>query len=499
MTGPRVACLYVPLFPLAARLRAEPETNQDAVAVVAGSELAPKVLAASAAARAAGVHQGLTLPQAKALAPALVAKRRDEKAEEAAHQALLEAADAFSPLVEDAGPGVAFLDVTGGGDEKALGFALIRRAKAAGLQIRVGFAATKAAARLAARQADGAPLVVPPGEQEKFLEPLPIQELEPNPDLLETLTRWGVRTVGALAALPDGELASRLGLPGWELQRAAKGIDEKPLIPRRHPRVFGESAESEWPLCEIPPFLAFAEPVLSRLCARLQGMGQACRRMEATLTLDPHGHDVRSFSLPSATRDTGTLLALLALELETRPPRGGILGLSVLAEPENPKELQLSLFGPPAQSPDKLSAALARLAALLGPDRVGTPKPVDSHRPEAFALAPFDPPPPPDGLEKRAAPSARPFMMIRALRPAVLLDVELSSDAPRFIKSKEGQLPRIFGRVRVASGPWRLAESWWTSGPVDRAYWDVELEQGGVFRLCFDEVGKKWSADGVYD
>jgi protein ImuB len=59
--------------------------------------------------------------------------------------------------------------------------------------------------------------------------------------------------------------------------------------------------------------------------------------------------------------------------------------------------------------------------------------------------------------------------------------------------------PRIAGRVRVASGPWSVEESWWVAEPVEREYWDVELEEGGVYRLFRDGARGDWFADGVYD
>jgi hypothetical protein len=59
--------------------------------------------------------------------------------------------------------------------------------------------------------------------------------------------------------------------------------------------------------------------------------------------------------------------------------------------------------------------------------------------------------------------------------------------------------PEIRGRVRVAAGPWRLEEGWWTGEPADRDYWDVELEGGGLYRLYRDRVAGEWFADGIYD
>ena len=59
--------------------------------------------------------------------------------------------------------------------------------------------------------------------------------------------------------------------------------------------------------------------------------------------------------------------------------------------------------------------------------------------------------------------------------------------------------PRIQGRIRVASGPWRLEEEWWHEHSVARDYWDVELSDGGLYRLYRDRGSGDWFVDGIYD
>src|SRR3954469_14154041 len=113
MGSTRLACLLLPLFPLAARLRSEPELVREALVVVAGNGNAARVVAATRLARAAGVRPGLTLPQARALCPKLVARPRDGECERAAQESLLAVAEGFSPRAEEAGEGTAYLDLEG--------------------------------------------------------------------------------------------------------------------------------------------------------------------------------------------------------------------------------------------------------------------------------------------------------------------------------------------------------------------------------------------------
>ena len=509
----RTACLLLPLFPLAARLRSEPELAREALVTVEGNGNAARVVAATRLARTASVRPGLTLVQARALCPKLVARPRDGECERAAQEALLEVAEGFSPRVEDAGEGVAYLDVDGverhypgSSPELDLGRSLMRASGAAGLPARVGIASSKLAARVAAGLPEP-PVVVPAGEEASFLAPLPLHRLCPEVEIAETLERWGVRSVGDFARLPPSRVASRLGRTGRELHATARGIDPRPLIPREPPPVFHEGMSLEWPLVSLEPFLFVGRAALDRLCRRLESRGFACIRLGLELRLEPDGHQSRSIGLPAPTHDAKTLLTLIRLDLEARPPGAPVAGFTLLAYPDRPREAQLSLYGPAALSPDKLATTLARLFALLGPDRVGSPRPVDGHLPERFALVDFAPPPPPE--IRREPRAGRGLLAVRVLRPPVEIEVltggaDPEADLPpveirTLANGATAKSPRIEGTIKVASGPWGLEEEWWAEEPAGRDYWDVEIAGRGLYRIYRERTTGVWYADGIYD
>ncbi len=526
-----IACISVPLFPLAARLRSEPDLKECAVVVCEGNGSAAHVVAATRAARKAGIRPGFTLPQARALLPKLLARGRDRTSEKGAQEALLDAAGQFSPRVEDAGEGILFLDADGlerifpGPDSlKDLGRALIAAAGKAGLPARTGIAGSKLAARIAAALPNS-PVVVPPGEEARFLAPLPLARLAPEVDISGTLARWGLHSIGDLAKLPAGEIAARLGRAGEKLHEMARGLDPEPLVPRLPPPAFSEGMELEWPLVTLEPFLAMAGAALDRLLPRLAIEGLGCARLETTLRLEPDGHDVRSIPLPAPTRDPKTLLRLLEIDLERKPSGAPVIAFTITLHPDRPRRGQLTLFGPPEISPDLLATALARLFSLLGDGRAGSPQTVDGHLPERYALVPYAPPPPPP--VRKPPKTGRGLLAVRVLRPAVAMEVLTDRDgsggdnggnggdgsgATRLVSvralpgdtknAKNGQdkpAVEIVGAVRAASGPWTLEEGWWTDSPAARAYWDVELEGGGLYRLYRDVKNGEWFADGVYD
>jgi protein ImuB len=507
---PRLACLYVPLFPLAARLRSEPELRSEALVILEGNGPAARVAAANRIARRAGLRAGMSLPQARALMPKLIARGRDATCEQAAQQALLEVAESFSPRVEDAGEGLACLDLTGterrfaGADrERALGDALVRAAERAALPARCGIASSKLAARVAAALPT-TPTVVAAGEEAGFLAPLPLDRLTPEMTLRDTLQRWGIRTIGELARLPRDEVASRLGAPGQKLHEIARGLDPQPLLPREPPPDFREGMDLEWPLVALEPFLFVGRAALDRLLARLEARGLGCATLVVELRLEPEGSLERSIALPAPTRDAKTLLTLVKLDLEANPPGAPVVGFAFTARPDHPRQAQLSLLGPGDISPDRLATALAKLFALLGPERSGSPRRADSHRPESTELETYAPPPAP--LERPATRAGRGILTIRVLRPPLPVEVHAENESPGTptqVRTPAGertaQRPQIDGTVRVASGPWRMEEGWWSEQATAREYWDIEMQTGGLYRLYRDRQTNEWFADGIYD
>jgi protein ImuB len=561
----RIACVLVPLFPLAARLRAEPELSGEAVAILAGNGNAARIVAASKTARKAGIRAGFSLPQARAILPRLIARGSDPLCERSAQEALLEAAETISPRIEDAGNGVAYLDANGMercfSSERALGQSLAAAVEAAGLPSRVGIAGSKLAARVAADSPDS-PFCVPPEDEAEFLSRLPLSRLILTPahatppaftlrlegchnlwrgaggedksrsEVFETLERWGLRTIGEFARLPEGEVVARLGEAGRRLHLTARGIDPSPLLPRTVPPSFAEGMDLEWPLVAVEPFLFVARAALERLSGRLCAQALACTSLSLELKLDPDGVDARAIELPAPTRDVKTLLTLVRLDLESKPPGAPVVGFRFDARPDRPRRSQLSLFGPAALSSAELATCIAKLAARLGADRVGQPAAVDGHRPERFALVPYDPPAPPDF---RASPrSGRGLLAVRVLRPAAALEVDVQEGKPvqvTFLREPRA-LERGLGKslspgqtrksiaaeqrfaerlgtseasgellreVRVASGPWRMEEEWWSENGADRDYWDVELSDGALYRIFQDRKSGAWFADGIYD
>src|SRR5438477_4037143 len=408
-----IACLSIPELSLIAALRTEPQLAAQPMAVVqAGRDLGARAHVLGATPSAHGVFPGLTLAEARAICPGLQTRQASVERERAASQAAREAATAVSPRVEEAGPGLLYLDVSGletlFGDARAVARGLTAAAERVGLRAAVGVAQSKSVARLAARAAEadlsleptrwgvggGAFKVVLAGEQREFLAALPLEALEIPAELYESLRRFGLHSLGDVARLPAGPLAARLGTDASALLRLAHGQDVSPLTPRAEPDLFEEGEELEWDASSIEPLLFVWKGLLDRLTQRLSARGLMAREIYLQLRLADASWDERALDLAAPTREAPSLLQLLRLSVESRPPPAGVRAVRLSAAPTREVLEQMALFGPRGASPTQLAAAVARLSALVGPERVGRPQAPDRWMPFAAGCGKFAPPPP---------------------------------------------------------------------------------------------------------
>jgi protein ImuB len=529
----RTACLRVPDLPLAAELRASPELAGQPLAIAAGAGPRAELIAVSPEARHAGVRALSSVAHARAVCGDLQVRVASPALEGAARAALLDAALSFSPRAALAPPvsgpraaeAAVFLDATGTASlfrsEQGLGSALAARASRLGLPGPVAVASSRSVALIAARSLQGgeAPearaasgtraksknpversrilddvLVLSPGEERRFLTPLPVDVLDPDDALADALTRFGVRTVGDLLRLPRRALTARLGPQALALVRRALGDETEPLLSVPARAVLAESIDLEHAIERLEPLAFVLQGVLSRLLARLEVRHLACGDLSLHLELQGGGRDARRVAVAAPTLDLRVLVRLVCHALEARPPGAPVEGVGVETEGRSVRADQLDLFRPAGPAPGALATTLAELEALCGDGQVGAPQVADSHHPEAFGCVRFEPGGIRDG---NASDSVHPgpVLALRALRPAVPAEVRLAGGCPVWIRSAVAS-----GRVVRAAGPWRVTGGWWSREQhFAFDHFDVLIGDGSVARLRLDHVRKTWHVDAVYD
>ena len=565
------ACTFVPDFPVQALLRAEPELCWKALVVLEGKAPLQKVFAVNEHARRIGVDHGMTKLQAETCAD-VVLRDRSLSHEAAAHAALLDGAQSFSPQVEDVAADTMVLDLAGlgtlFGPLPKIARSLACRTSELGLECRVAVAANPDAAILAARGFSGV-TVIPEGKEAEQLGSLPVEVLfagkrddAESAALLETFQRWGIRHLRELAALPDVALSESLGQRGLHLQKLARGATSRTLVPVEPPCIFEQSAELEYPLVLLEPLAFLLNQMLEQLCTRLAAHSLATQelRLELELQNNPeycHPEQARSVraakSLPRACRgdvseiphrdpatsriaisarraslfrrtlrlpvpllDAKTFLKLLQLDLQAHPPGAPIVKIHLAAEPVRPRPAQNGLFLPPSPEPEKLELTLARIAGIVGEDKMGSLQLLDTYRPGGFRMQRFTatesavqfsspckrqiPRVARDDNSFDSQPSPDLVTALRIFRPPTSVAVRMQNGQPAHIASPKKK--EIDGKVLWAAGPWKSSGDWWEQDGWARDEWDIAVQQEGsiaFYRLVRDLLSGRWLLEGTYD
>src|ERR1700676_3607243 len=320
-------------------------------------------------------------------------------------------ANEFSPRVEELDANTVVVDATGlerlFGRPGNLAATLARRFAELGFTGSIAIASNPDAAVHAARGLPGI-TIIPRGQEAVKLGDLPIELLEPTPEILETLDCWGIHKFRELAALPEIGLAERLGAEGVRLQKLARGAGSRPLRPVEPELVFEQAEELEYPVTELEPLSFVLSNLLHQLCDSLESRALAAIEICLTLKLENQTEHARAIRLPVPMRDVKILLNLLQLELSGHPPAAPILAVALRAEAAKPRAAQGGLYSPPAPEPEKLELTLTRIAAVVGQENVGVAELLDTHRPGAFRVRqwgrfPTCPAPIPGGVADRLA------------------------------------------------------------------------------------------------
>jgi protein ImuB len=548
------ACIFVPNFPVAAVLRAEPELRSHAVAIFEGKPPLEKVFAVNESAGRMGITQGMTKAQAE-FCSELTLRPRSRLQESVAHAVLLDCAQSFSPRVEDAAVDTVLVDLEGMeslfGPLSEIACNVFRRAASLGLDVNVAVASNPDAAVLAARGFSGVTIITP-GKEADSLGSLPVEVLfaeregkkkrdndkkKESARLLETFERWGVHNLSALAALPEVALSERLGQEGLRLQQLARGAASRTLVPVEAAAVFEEAIELEHAVVLLEPLAFLLNRLLEQICARLAARALNTQELRLTLGLQnltgmdcecdnrgiPSESDVplesqtgsqaqhfvssrhskfcRTLRLPLPMLDPKLFLKLLQLDLNAHPPGAPITKIHLIAEPARPRSAQGGLFLPPSPEPEKLELTLARIASIVGESHVGSLELLDTYRAEGFRMKRFVPGAVPEiNRQKDSAGEQSAVTALRRFRPPLRVIVALENGEPARVvcaKKKEVQ-----GSVLWKAGPWRSSGDWWEREAWARDEWDIALQNTdgvALYRLVHDLLGGGWFAEGTYD
>ena len=319
--------------------------------------------------------------------------------------------------------------------------------------------------------------------------------------VFDVLGRWGLVTMGELAAIGSADLSARLGQAGVVLQQLSRGVDQRPLVPDPEVPRFIERMELEWPIDLLEPLSFVLARLLDPLSTALERADRGAAAVRLDLRLVDRTTFTRTLPLPAPMRDARVLRTLLLLDLESHPPPAAIDIVTIEIDPAPGRVVQYSLLERALPSVETLATLTARLGALVGESRCGAPVLLDMHRPDGFEMQRFNPAPS-RGLQGHSigpavcCEPARVVPVLRRFRPPVPVRVTVERGRPIRVAIDRRGMPG--GQVIQAAGPWRTSGAWWDRPTLwARDEWDVAMSDGTVCRLL--DEGGRWSMEGVLD
>src|SRR5437762_7296588 len=324
-------------------------------------------------------------------------------------------------------------------------------------------------------------------------------------EIFAILHKWGIHTLGQLARHDKEQLGARLGPEAIRMWERANGQSNRVLKLVRPPESFEESFEFEHETETAEPLLFMLRRFLEQLAVRLGAIYLVAKELTLQITFGNKQTYERVFKIPQPTNDVDLLFRMLQTHLENFRSEHPIVAVALSAQPSKPAKEQFGLFETTRRNPHQLSETLARLIALLGADRVGTPVLEETHQPDAFRVEPFawavasdsstgasakeDVP---SGQPSHALRTARSTAALRRFRPVVSASLLLDEDTLAHVRSAE-----ISGKIINQRGPYLISGNWWDEKSWARAEWDVHLESSDLIRV--HEAEGTWKVDGIYD
>ncbi len=404
---------------------------------------------------------------------------------------LADLAGQFSPLVEQVSADTIVFSIAGlgrliGGPSQ-IAAAIARAGSQLGISARLAISQNASAAMLSARNISGV-TVIAPGQEARVLAPIPITALPMPDDLRATIARWGIVTCGDLAALPEIGLVERFGEAGFRLRRLAMGQGTHLLDVAIPEKEYTARRQLDDPVELLEPLLFLISAQLHDLTREMRHEGKATRQIALVLELEGGAEFTREIELPFPMGDSRALLKQVQRSLEAHPPPGASIAVRITLKPAPPRIVPGGLFLPAAPEPEKLQTLLARLQTLVGPEHVGSPEILNTHRPDSWRLR--------SCLLEAGEPdgngSSALRLAFRYFRPAIPARVTVQGGTPRRVISSV-----ISSEVLEAGGPWRSSGDWWTPTAWQRDEWDVVLKDRGIYRIYL--AGEQWFVDGSYD
>jgi protein ImuB len=498
----RIMSLFLPRWPTDRRERSAARPDRPGV-LAAGCDGRRLVTAVNAAAAQEGLAPGMSLADARALHPNLVAAEADFAGDAAALAALARWCNRFSPWASPHGSDGLVLDITGCAHlfsgEAGLAALAAERLQRRGIESRIAVADSLGAAWALSHFGRTSIACVPAGETQAALADLPVAALRLTDEIAALLKRFGLRRIGDLYDMPRAPLALRCGEAVTRRLDEALGLAAaEPLSPLTPERLRWSRRSFAEPIATSEDIAAATRELLKSLCRCLAQEDRGARKLVLALYRVDGRVEETAVGTARPSRDADHLWRLIEERLPALDPGLGLEDMVLIATiDEKLGPAQLGFKGVREKGKDDLALLLDRLANRFGTRALAKPVLRETHLPErAVRFLPALDGAATSGIKASGA-KLRPVRLLS--RPeAIEAMAPVPDDPPLSFRWR-----RLHHRVRRADGPERIADEWWREAAAPRDYYRVEDEEGRRFwlyraGLYRPQVPPRWFLHGIF-
>ena len=475
----RVACVLVTHLRAKVEMQKQPHLKDRAALVVDRSKGRPFVVDHFPAAN--GVAPGMTLEQALSRNADSPVLETDEAAYRRTFHRVLLSLQEVSDRVEGAGLGTAYARLDGlealyGGEDPLV--AALLGAVPRDLKPRAGVGDAKFPAFIAARISPARGTTLVPPDAAGFLAPFPVGLLPVPAAVVTEMRRFGLHTLGEVAAMKRESLTDRFGRAGTRAWEMSMGWDNAPLVPMRYEESIVEHAVLPFASASLELLLAGVDTLLKRAYARPLMGGRYAGGVCLECVLHQAGPWEKQVNFKQPVGDWQRASRIIRGQLGADHPRGQVEEVTLsLRNITGESGVQLGLLPDARHDREgRLAEAERQLQARTG------------GRPALYRVvevAPWHPAPEMRAVQVPIDPSGA-----GGMKP-------LSTASPATVREGTDRQPAA---VRLG-GSWHgvariedlwCFDLWWMPRPMTRTYYRVGREDGGEVTLFLDQREDRW-------
>ena len=322
---------------------------------------------------------------------------------------------------------------------------------------------------------------------------LPLDGLNIDEDTLNVFNDLGLHRVEDLLAVPQAELINRYGRDFENIVRAIQQKGDRLLTPNVKESSVSWSYELDHAVEDFEQLIFILNHGLDALFRRLAYYGLSTEHLDISFKLS--NKTTRDYEIKTSfpTLERSFWLKLVNLRVSLDAPEAGIVSLNVVSYFTKPRSSQRGLYAVSRPEPESLLLTVDKIKKLVGKENVGIPVLLDQRLARPFTL---DSDAIPDvrtgnSSDRIKCAADRGVVAFSYFCPPLNAEVLVRDGRLVFIKTHS-----FSGHVAEYSGVWRANSKWWET-PWKTYEWDIEIESGGVYRLCKAE--QEWFVVGEYD